>query len=69
MLSLQLGVKHHQRKYAVLPGAPSLHMPLPARSNQSILKKINTEYSLEGLLFTLVIECKEPTLGKRLTLG
>ena len=29
--------------------------------NQSILKKINPEYSMEGLMLKLKLQCKEPT--------
>ena len=48
-----------------------LRVPWTAkRSNQSILKKINPEYSLEGLMLnwsfsTLATWCKEPTHWKR----
>ena len=31
----------------------TLESPLDCRSNQSILKEINTEYSLEGLMLKL----------------
>ena len=42
----------------------------PRRSNQSILKEINTGYSLEGLMLklmsnTLATSCEEPTHWKR----
>ena len=33
-----------------------LRVPWPARSNQSILKKINPEYSLEGLMLKLKLQ-------------
>ena len=45
------------------------------RSNQSILKKINPEYSLEGLMLKLKIQhfdhliCTADSLGKTLMLG
>ena len=47
---------------------------VPWRSNQSILKEINPEYSLEGLMLKLKLQyfghwCEEPTYWKRLTLG
>ena len=47
-----------------------LKVPWTARSNQSILKEIHPEYSLEGLLLkwssnTLATWCKEPTHWKR----
>ena len=32
-------------------------MRVPWRSNQSILKKINPEYSLEGLMLKLKLQC------------
>ena len=48
-----------------------LRVPWTARrSNQSILKKINHEYSLEGLMLKLKIQCfglligKDPDAGK-----
>ena len=39
------------------------------QSNQSILKEINPEYSLEGLMLKLKLQyfghlCKEPLIGK-----
>ena len=34
----------------------TLESPLTARSNQSILKKINTEYSLEGWMLKLKLQ-------------
>ena len=34
-------------------GEDSLRVPWTARSNQSILKEINPEYSLEGLMLKL----------------
>ena len=45
------------------------------RSNQSILKEINTEYSLEGLMLKLKLQyfgyllCRANSLGKTLMLG
>ena len=44
------------------------------RSNQSILKKINPEYSLEGLMLKLKLQysgylIEEPNYWKRLNLG
>ena len=47
-----------------------LIVPGTARSNQSILKEINTEYSLEGLMLKLKLQyfgtwCKEQTQWKR----
>ena len=44
------------------------------RSNQSIIKEINPEYSLEGLMLKLKIQylatwCEKPTHWKRLMLG
>ena len=47
-----------------------LRVPWTARWNQSILKEIHPEYSLEGLLLkwsssTLATWCKEPTHWKR----
>ena len=44
-----------------------LKVPWTARrSNQSILKEISPEYSLEGLMLKLKLQywCKEPTVGK-----
>ena len=39
-----------------------LRVPWTARrSNQSILKEINPEYSMEGLMLKLKLQCKEPT--------
>ena len=54
-----------------------LRVPWTARrSNQSILKELSPEYSLEGLMlklkvqyFTLAIWCEEPTFEKTLMLG
>ena len=52
-----------------------LRVPWTARrSKQSILKEVNPEYSLEGLLLKLKLQylaiwCKEPTHWKRLMLG
>ena len=34
-----------------------LTVPWTARSNQSVLKEINTEYSLEGLILKLKLQC------------
>ena len=34
-----------------------LRVPWTARSNQSILKEINPEYSLEGLMLKLEFQC------------
>ena len=49
-----------------------LRVPWTARSNQSILKKINPEYSLEGMMMKrswssniLATWCKEPTHWER----
>ena len=39
------------------------------RSNQSILKKINLEYSLEGLRLKLKLQCFGHLLAKTLMLG
>ena len=52
----------------------TLESPLNARSSQSILKKINPEYSLKGLMLKLKLQylatwCKELTLEKTLMLG
>jgi len=53
-----------------------LRVPWPARrSNQSILKEINPEYSLEGLMLKLKLQCfghlmqRADALGKTLMLG
>ena len=46
-----------------------------ARSNQSVIKKINPEYSLEGLLLKLKLQCfgylmqRADSLGKTVMLG
>ena len=50
-----------------------LRVPWTARSNQSILKEISPEYSLEGLMLklnanTLATWCKEPTHWKKILL-
>jgi len=50
---------------------PKYIMPWTARrSNQSILKEVNPEYSLEGLMLKLKLQyfgtlCKEPTHWRR----
>ena len=53
-----------------------MRVPWPARrSNQSILKEINPEYSLEGLMLKLKLQCfghlmqRADALGKTLMLG
>ena len=52
-----------------------LRIPWTARSNQSILKEINSEYSLEGLMLKLKLQYfghlrwGANTLGKTLMLG
>ena len=53
-----------------------MRVPWPARrSNQSILKEISPEYSLEGLMLKLKLQCfgrlmqRADALGKTLTLG
>ena len=52
-----------------------LRVPWTARSNQSILKEINSEYSLEGLLLKLKLQCcgylmqRTDSLEKTLILG
>jgi len=52
-----------------------LRVPWAARSNQSILKGINPEYSLEGLMLKLKFQCfdhlmqRSYSLGKTLILG
>ena len=47
-----------------------LRVPWTAwRSNQSILKEISPEYSLEGLMLKLATWCEELTQWKRLMLG
>ena len=46
-----------------------LRLPWTARSNQSTLKKVNSKYSLEGLMLKLqngVTWCEEPNCWKRL---
>ena len=57
-------------------GQDSLGVPLKARrSNQSILKEINTEYSLEGLMLKLKLQYfgylmhRTNSLGRTLMLG
>ena len=53
----------------------SLRVPWTERSNQSILKKINPEYSLEGLMLKLKLQYfghpmrRVDSLGKTLMLG
>ena len=53
----------------------TLESPLTARSNQSILKEISPEYSLEGLMLKLNLQCFDhltqstDTVGKTLLLG
>ena len=34
------------------------------RSNQSILKEISPEYSLEGLMLKLKLQCFDPLMGR-----
>ena len=53
-----------------------MRIPCTARrSNQSILKEINSEYSLKGLMLKLKIQCignvmqRTDSLGKTLMLG
>ena len=52
-----------------------MRVPLTARSNQSILKEINLEYSLEGLTLKLKLQSfghlmqRADTLEKSLMLG
>ena len=52
-----------------------LRVPWTARSNQTILKKINPEYSLEGLMLKLKLQCfghlmqRTDSLEKTLMLG
>ena len=52
-----------------------LRVPWTARSNQSILKEINSEYSLEGLMLKLKLQCcgylmqRTDSLEKTLILG
>ena len=52
-----------------------LRVPWTARPNQSILKEINPEYSLEGLMLKLELQCfghliqRADSLGKILMLG
>ena len=53
----------------------SLRVPWTARSNHSILKKINPEYSLEELMLKLKLQCfgylmqRADSLEKTLMLG
>jgi len=53
----------------------TLESPLDCRSNQSILKEINTEYSLEGLMLKLKFQyfghltLRTDSLEKTLMLG
>ena len=66
-------IKDHQRIDALklLCWRRFLRVPWTARrSNQSILKEINSEYSLEGLMLKLKVQyfapwCEEPTHWKR----
>ena len=52
-----------------------MRVPWTARQSESILKKINPEYSLEGLMLKLKIQhfdhliCTADSLGKTLMLG
>ena len=52
-----------------------LRVPWTARSNQSILKEINPEYLLEGLILNLMLQCfghlklRADSLEKALMLG
>ena len=52
-----------------------MRVPWTARSNQSILKEINSEYSLEGLMLKLKLQCcgylmqRTDSLEKTLILG
>ena len=46
-----------------------LRVPWLARSDQSILKEINSEYSLEGLTLKLKLHKKSRLIGKDLMLG
>ena len=52
-----------------------LRVPWTARSNQSFLKEISSEYSLEGLMLKLELQCfghliqRADSLGKILMLG
>ena len=46
-----------------------LRVPWMARSDQSILKEINSEYSLEGLTLKLKLHKKSRLIGKDLMLG
>ena len=47
-----------------------LRVPWPARrSNQSVLKKINSEHSLEGLMLKLNLMSRTDSLEKTLMLG
>ena len=54
-------------------GKDSLKVPWTARSNQSILKEINLEYSLEGLMLKFQyfgqLMGRADSLEKTLTLG
>ena len=69
----ELNHKDHQRIDALklLCWRRFLRVPWTARrSNQSILKEINSEYSLEGLMLKLKVQyfapwCEEPTHWKR----
>ena len=53
----------------------SLKSPLDSKSNQSVLKEINPEYSLEGLMLKLKLQCfghlmqRTDSLEKTLMLG
>ena len=46
-----------------------MRVPWLARSDQSILKEINSEYSLEGLTLKLKLHKKSRLIGKDLMLG
>ena len=52
-----------------------MRVPWTARSNQSILKEINPEYLLEGLILNLMLQCfghlklRADSLEKALMLG
>ena len=46
-----------------------MRVPWMARSDQSILKEINSEYSLEGLTLKLKLHEKSRLIGKDLMLG
>ena len=41
-----------------------LRVPWKARSNQSIIKEINPEYSLEGLMLKLKLQCFGHLIGR-----